>query len=266
MQSTNEELITVNEELESRNIELDELNNDLVNLLGNIQLPILMLGANLCIRQFTPPAERLLNLIGSDLGRPISNIKPNIEIPDLESSVLEVIDTMDTKVLELPDAQGHWYSVRIRPYKTLDNRIEGVVITFIDIDGIREAEQLRQSLQHEQRLATVVRDSNDAVTVQDFSGRILAWNPSAERIYGYPEKESLSMNIAAIMPEDDYIGMQKMLKRIRAGENIQPFETCRITRDGRRVKIWLAVSTLLNEQGVPTGIATTERPLEKCAL
>ena len=140
LQSTNEELATVNDELENRNVELAAANNDINNMLASINLPILMLGNDLRIRQFTPQAERLLNLIGSDLGRPIGNIKPNIEIPDLEAQVRRVIENLEVKSLELQDNAGHWYAVRLRPYKTLDHRIDGAVISFVDIDEIKDAE------------------------------------------------------------------------------------------------------------------------------
>src|SRR6185369_10507625 len=163
LQSTNEELATVNEELENRNTELASANNDLINLLANVNLPIVMLGQDLRIRQFTPQAEKLLNLISTDLGRPISNIKPNVNVPPLEQLVLEVIDSMSVRILDVQDDKGRWYSMRVRPYKTQDNRIEGVVVTFIDMDDRNKlTEHLQRALEQERRLATVVRDAPEA--------------------------------------------------------------------------------------------------------
>nr|WP_274608889.1 chemotaxis protein CheB [Lamprobacter modestohalophilus] len=131
LQSTNEELATVNDELENRNRELAQTNNDLVNLLSSVELPILILSADLSIRQFTEPAEALLNLIPADIGRRISHIKSHLEIPNLERLVLEVIDEKSLRTLEIEDDRGHGYSVRIRPYKTIDNRVDGAILVFI---------------------------------------------------------------------------------------------------------------------------------------
>ncbi|PYV42789.1 MAG: hypothetical protein DMG09_01755, partial [Acidobacteria bacterium] len=125
LQSTNEELNTVNEELENRNAELNQLNNDLHNLLTGLNIPIVVLGQDLRIRRFTASAERVFNLIRSDVGRPITDIKPNIEATDLERATLDVMDSLDTVEREVQDRQGFWYSMRIRPYRTADNKIDG---------------------------------------------------------------------------------------------------------------------------------------------
>jgi two-component system CheB/CheR fusion protein len=266
LQSTNEELATVNEELENRNAELSGSNNDFTNLLASVNLPILMLGHDLTIRQFTPQAEKLLNLIASDLGRPIGNIKPNIDIPDLEALVLEVIDTMTTKALEVRDKAGHWYSVRLRPYRTMDNRIDGAVITFIDIDTTKDMIRLQSALERERRLATVVRDANDAVTVIDFAGNILAWNPAAQRIYGYAEKDALRMNVERLIPKEDVGRFRQILATLRKGALVEAFETQRIRKDGSKLSVRVNVTALLDESGVPYGVATTECDLANIQL
>jgi two-component system CheB/CheR fusion protein len=137
LQSANEELTTVNEELQVRNLELTDLNNDLTNFLASMNIAIVMLGRNLRIRKFTPMAERVLNLIPTDVGRPVTDINLNIVIPDLSSQIMEVIDTMSIKELETQDKSGHWYHVQIRPYKTMDNKIDGAVLVFLDIDELK---------------------------------------------------------------------------------------------------------------------------------
>ncbi|MEJ2389515.1 MAG: PAS domain-containing protein, partial [Chromatiaceae bacterium] len=142
-----------------------------------------MLSEDLRIRRFTPPAQRLLNLIASDVGRPISDINPRFDQPDLGKLALEVIDALSPKTLEVRDPEGHSYSLRLRPYKTGDNRVAGAVLVCVDIT------ELRNHLAQERRLSTVVRDSNDAITVHDLDGRILAWNARAERLYGYTEAQ-----------------------------------------------------------------------------
>ncbi|MDR3590571.1 MAG: CheR family methyltransferase, partial [Negativicutes bacterium] len=139
LQSTNEELMTLNEELATRNMELNHVNNDMINLLRSISLPVLILSSDLRIRRFNSVAEKVFNLIGADVGRPISNIKPNVNIPDLEQASLQVIETLNSTEQEVQDRWGHWYSMQIRPYRTSENRIDGVIITFADIDVIKNS-------------------------------------------------------------------------------------------------------------------------------
>ncbi|MEG4587071.1 chemotaxis protein CheB [Microcoleus sp. MOSTC5] len=139
IQATNEELITTVEELRTRNLDLQQVNNDVTNLLASINIPILMLGNDLRIRSFTPMAQRLFNLISSDVGRPFSDIRVNLEIPNLEEMILEVIENLQTKEQEVQTQSGYWYALRIRPYRTAENQIEGVVMVLIDIDALKRS-------------------------------------------------------------------------------------------------------------------------------
>ena len=132
LQSTNEELNTVNEELHGRNEELSCVNSDLVNLLGSVQIAIVIVTTDMRIRRFTPMAERVLNLIPGDIGRPIGQIKPNVDLPDLEGMIGQVIDTVTPCEREVHDGQGNFFSLRIRPYKNLENRIDGAVLALFD--------------------------------------------------------------------------------------------------------------------------------------
>ncbi|GAO36155.1 chemotaxis protein CheR [Sulfuricella sp. T08] len=259
LQSTNEELSTINDEHENRNQELMSSNNDLANLLASVELAIVILSDDLRIRRFTPTAKALLNLIDADIGRPIGNIRPNVNILDLEKQVREVIDTMSAQSSEVQDRDGRCYTLSIRPYKTLDNRIEGVVMSFINIDSTKEAERIHRILQQERRLAAVVRDSSDAVTVQDFAGRILAWNRRAQEMYGYTEEEALQLNISVLTSQKNQEEMRDLIERLKRGEHIPPFKTTRITKDGREINVWLTVSVLLGESGNPTSLSTTEK-------
>lgn len=139
LQATNEELHTINEELHSRNGELGQINNDLQNLLSSINIPILMLDGELKIRRFTPLAQQLFNLIPTDLGRPFNDIQSNLVAIDLGAVIQETIDTLIVKKLEVQDRDGHWYSLRVRPYRTLDNRIDGATIGLFDIDTLKRS-------------------------------------------------------------------------------------------------------------------------------
>ncbi|MBD2243698.1 chemotaxis protein CheB [Nostoc sp. FACHB-888] len=158
IQATNEELNTTNEELRSRNLELHQVNNDLTNLLGSINIPILILTLDLRVRRFTPMAQRLFNLIPTDAGRPLSDIRANLNIPDLETLILEVLDTLSIKELEVQTLGGHWYNLRIRPYRTTENQIDGVVLVLIDIDGLkRNAESLEQARNYAEAIVETVQ-------------------------------------------------------------------------------------------------------------
>ena len=143
LQSTNEELNTVNEELHSRNEELTRVNSDLVNLLGSVDIPIVIVGSGLEIRRYTPKAEQLFNLIPGDVGRPIGQINPNFEIHDLEDLIRATIDKVTPHERELQDRAGRWQALRIRPYKGVDNRLDGAVLAVIDIDVAKRFEAQR---------------------------------------------------------------------------------------------------------------------------
>jgi two-component system CheB/CheR fusion protein len=139
IQATNEEMNTVNEELRHRTKEATQVSNDLQNLLNSINIPILMLGADLQIRQFTPAVEGIFNLISKDIGRPLSDITHKLKVPNLEQEILEVIRTLNLKTAEIQDRDGHWYHLRIRPYRTIDNKIDGAVLVLIDIDNLKRS-------------------------------------------------------------------------------------------------------------------------------
>jgi len=187
IQATNEELSTINEELRSRNLELNQVNNDLRNLLSSINIPILMLGGDLRIRRFTPLAERLFNLIPSDVGRPFSNIHPNIDVPNLLPLILEVIDTLSIQELEVQDREGHWYSLRIRPYKTVENQIDGAVISLIDIDQLKHsAIALQDSRDY---AAAIVETVREPLVVLNSELRVITANRSFYQTFGVSSDE-----------------------------------------------------------------------------
>jgi two-component system CheB/CheR fusion protein len=158
LQSTNEELMTLNEELQNRNLELSDVNNDVYNLLRSIDIPVLILSSDFRIRRFNSVAEKVLNLISADVGRPINNIRPNIDIPDLEQASLEVIETLVNKELEVQDRWGHWYSMQIRPYKTTDNKIDGVIITLVDIHTLKNSfDDAQEACEYAEAIVETVR-------------------------------------------------------------------------------------------------------------
>jgi two-component system CheB/CheR fusion protein len=159
LQSTNEELNTVNEELHGRNEELSRLNSDLMNLLGSVQIAIVIVSSDLRIRRFTPMAERVLNLLPGDVGRPIGHIKPNIDCPDLEQQIVHVIESVSPSEREVRDSQGNAYSLRIRPYKNIENRIDGAVLALFDIQDSQKTDRVDQAAQtYVEALTETVRE------------------------------------------------------------------------------------------------------------
>ena len=111
------------------------------------------------------------------------------------------------------------------------------------------------------RLAVVLKDSNDAITVHDLQGNIIAWNRGAEKMYGHNEAEALEMNIAQLVPPDKKIEAMEYLERIASGEIVESFETQRISKDGKILDVWLVITCLKDDSGAIDSIATTERDI-----
>src|SRR5919199_3266417 len=159
IQAVNEEMNTVNDELRRRTLEATQVSNDLQNLLSSINIPILMLGADLTIRQFTPAVEGIFNLISTDVGRPLSDINHKLNVPKLEQQILQVIRTLNLKAQEIQDRDGHWYDLRIRPYRTIDNKIDGAVLVLVDIDTLKRSNiQLIQARDYAEAIVETVRE------------------------------------------------------------------------------------------------------------
>ena len=153
--------------------------------------------------------------------------------------------------------------MRIVPYRTLDNVIEGVVITFMDIMEIKKSQEALRKANDLLRLAVVVRDSHDAVTVQDLDGRIIAWNTAAERIYGWSEAEALKMNIRDTIAENLRDAALDKIKQLVNSDVLEPYQVKRIAKDGHVVDVLLTASALLDKAGKIYAIATTEREVGK---
>jgi two-component system CheB/CheR fusion protein len=141
LQSANEELQTVNDELRQRNNVLTQTGNDLTNLLNSVHIPLLMLTSDLHIRQFTPPMQRLLNVRAADVGRSITEIRLQLSLENIAPILHEVLETLGTRELEVQDREGRWHLLRVRPYRTAENKIEGLVIVMVDIDQLRRSQQ-----------------------------------------------------------------------------------------------------------------------------
>jgi two-component system, chemotaxis family, CheB/CheR fusion protein len=174
IQASNEELNTINDELQRRNVESTHVSNDLQNLLGSINIPILMLGGDLRIRRFTPAVEGIFSLISTDVGRSLSDITHKLIVPDLEQQILEVIRTLKFKFQEVQDRDGYWYDLQIRPYRTIDNKIDGAVLVLVDINELKLiAQQLTEAKNYAE---TIVETVAQPLLVLDLNLRAITAN------------------------------------------------------------------------------------------
>jgi two-component system CheB/CheR fusion protein len=260
IQSANEELQTVNAELLTKVEELARANSDTQNLISSTQVAIVFLDGDLRIRSFTPAVSDIFKLIPTDLGRRITDFAHQIPSEDLATEIQEVLRTLSSSERYARLKGGKWYIMRILPYRSVENVVAGAVMTFTDITQIkRNEESLREAEAESRRLATVVRDSNDAITVMGLDGQILAWNRGAERMYGYTEAEALEMNTRELIPEDHQAETFVLSQSISRAEEIPSFQTQRICKDGRRLAVSVTLTLLRDEKGSDWGIATTER-------
>jgi two-component system CheB/CheR fusion protein len=263
LQSVNEELGTVNTELQNKVADLSRSNNDMNNLLAGTGIGTIFVDHQLRIQRFTPTVTQVINLIRTDVGRPVSHIVSNLVGYDrLVADVREVLDSLVPKEVEVQTQAGTWYLLRIRPYRTLENVIEGAVITFTEITEIKKAQAALRESEDLRRLAVVVRDAHDAIAVHDLEGRILAWNPGAERMYGWSEAEALAMNIRDLIPESRREETLAVLRKLSRAEVMEPYRMPRIAKDGRIVEVWLTATALVNDSGGVYAIATTERKVQ----
>jgi two-component system CheB/CheR fusion protein len=185
LQSTNEELTTLNEEMQNRNAELSSANNDLLNLLGQVDIPVVMVSNDMRIRRFSPPAHKVLNLMPSDIGRRLGQIRPNLDLQDLEPIVHEVIEREVPIQREVRTKEGVWHILHVRPYETWDHKIEGAVISLQNVDALkRVADQTRQYAD------AVIENARVPTLVLDGELRITVANPAFYRVFGLTAAET----------------------------------------------------------------------------
>ena len=254
LQSTNEELATVNSELQNKVDEFSKANNDLNNLLAATEIASIFLGTDLCIKRYTPAAARIISLIQSDIGRPLSDLKTSFPDVDFSGQAGNVLRNLNTVEIEILSKDLIWYAMKVMPYRTTENVIDGVVITLVDIDKAKQADKVN-------RLATVLEDSNDAVAVLDLKANILAWNKGARCMYGWTELEALKMNFTRVVPEDRRREITSLTEKLKRGVSMKPFKTRRKAKDGKILDVWTTVTSLKDEKSQTIEIAITERDL-----
>jgi two-component system CheB/CheR fusion protein len=240
LQSANEELTTLNDELKIRNAELSQLTSDLTNLLASLDIPLVMVGKDLRIRRFTPAMEPLLNLIASDLGRALTDLRSNLHVPDLPHVLEEVIARAQPTYREIQDAAGHWYTMRVLPYVGPENTIDGAVLLLVDIDAIKRSRDYTAALVETVREPLVVltadlhvRSANKAfyetfqVTAAETENRLFyelshgQWNIPTLR-QALEDILLRNSRFEDLEVEQEFVGVGRKVLRLNAHQVAQP--------------------------------------------
>lgn len=252
MQSLNEELQTVNAELQSKVDEFSRVNNDMKNLLNSTDIATLFLDKELNIRRFTNQATRIFKLIKSDIGRPFTDQVSALVYPELASDAVEVLRTLVFIEKQKPTRDGRWFFIRIMPYRTLDDRIEGLVITFINITDLKQTEVKLHETEQINRL--LIKSSSDVIIELSADLDILEFSPEAEVFFGKTREETLSRSFFQMfVPEPAH---KKIAKDLAQLNNEWPGGVIKmevITAGGEKKEVEWSASVLQNNLKKATG-------------
>ncbi len=256
LQSVNEELETVNSELKKKLEELDSANGDLQNLFQSTRLATVFVDRELRIKKFTPAAVEVFRLIDGDVGRPIADIAPRFQGGDLVEEIRRVLRTLAIQERQVHvEEAGSWYLLRILPYRTIEDVIDGVVVTFLDITELKRVEGQRETL------AAIVDSSQDGIIGKTLDGVITSWNAGAERLYGYSAREAVGRMLELIVPPDQRSLMAAVFEKLRQGIKVDPFETSRVRKNGERFDISLTFSPIRDAGGRLVGASGIDRDI-----
>ena len=210
LQSSNEELTTVNEELQNRNIELSTANNDLLNVLENVNIAVVLVNNDVRIRRFTPAAQKLLNLLSTDVGRYLSEIRSNLDLPNLEEIARQTIETTGIQETEVRDSAGVWYLLRSFPYKTFENKIEGAVISFQDIHALKRLVEETRAYAD-----TLIATAREAILILDANLNVVLANPAFYAAFNVSPAQTVNRPIFELGNRQwDIPGLRKLLETI----------------------------------------------------
>ncbi|HJZ39883.1 MAG TPA: chemotaxis protein CheB [Bacteroidales bacterium] len=253
MQSLNEELQTVNAELQSKVDDFTRVNNDMKNLLNSTDIATLFLDKELNIRRYTNQATKIFKLIKSDIGRPFTDQVSDLIYPELAADALEVLRTLIFIQKAIPTKDGRWFTVRIMPYRTLDDRIDGLVITFINTSDLRQVEvKLHET---EQLSSLLLNSSADVIIKLSYDLKILEFNPEAEKFFDKKHKEAVDQNfIQLFIPEPVQKKVEKDLFK-QLGQLLEGRYKMTVKASGGRTPVleW-SVNLLFNTLNMPSGL------------
>ncbi|HXW07996.1 MAG TPA: chemotaxis protein CheB [Vicinamibacterales bacterium] len=261
LQSLNEELRTVNQELKIKVEEQAQANDDIQNLINSTEIGTIFLDRSMRIKFFSPPAREIFTLIPADRGRPLFDISSSLREPDLRPEIERVLDRLERVEREVRLRGDRWQLMRVLPYRTTDDRIDGVVLTFVDITPIKQAaDRLRAS---QGRLRLVLESVTEyAIFTTDAHGHIDSWNPGAARAFGYAEAEILGRSAALLFTTDDRdrgVFEDEMRRAVDDGRSID--ERWHVRKDGSRFFASGSASPLRDEQGGLMGFVKVCRDL-----
>ena len=253
MQSLNEELQTVNAELTSKVEDFSRVNNDMKNLLNSTDIATLFLDKDLNIRRFTNEATKIFKLINSDIGRPFTDQVSDLVYPDLSTDALEVLRTLVYIQKQIPAKDGRWFSIRIMPYRTFDDRIDGLVITFVNNSDMKHLEG--ELLETEQMHQLILNSSSDVIIRLSTEWKVLEFNPEAEKFFGKKHKAVINQNyIPMFVPEKMQIKVEHDLNEILQ-KGLNASYKMQVHADGVEMPVveWSA-HVLLNNFKKPAGM------------
>ena len=257
LQSVNEELYTVNSEYQRKIVELTELNADIDNLLVHTEVGVVFLDRELRIRKFTPHMAQTFHLTPADVGRELSSFASTLDDPQLLADVKAVRDGGQPVVREVRDHTGAYLLLRILPYRTASKKIDGVVLSLVDVSVLKAAEaELR-------RLSRVFQDGADPIVIEDLDGRIVDANDETIRTFGYSRDELIGQPSAILMPADARPEGDLLRARCLKQDHVRNVETSRQRKDGQRIPVLMTLSLLTDEERRPTGIAAIAKDIAK---
>ena len=240
LESSNEELTTVNDEITHRNAELSVLGSDLINVQNSARLVMVLLGRDLKVRRFSEQAAKQFSLVVADIGRPIGHVRHRLELPDLESLIGEVIDSVRSQERELQDKDGRWFTLQVRPYVTLDNRVDGAVLVLTDIDTLKRSEQALQVSEGHYR-SMVAATSVGVSEADPASGRLLRVNERLAQMLGYAALDLLEKTVVELTHADDRQNYWDGFARLVQGQSASYESEQRLLHKDRSV-VWVHVT------------------------
>jgi two-component system, chemotaxis family, CheB/CheR fusion protein len=256
LQSINEELTTVNQELKSKVDELGHSNSDMQNLMDATAIATVFLDRELRVTRYTPSAVTLFNLIATDLGRPLADLATRLDYPELSEDAGRVLERLVPIEREVGLPSGSWFMARMLPYRTIEDHIAGVVVSFIDITERKRAEEVRLWL------SAVVASSTDAIISFAMDRTILSWNAGAERIFGYTAHEAIGKPMSLLAPDAESESAD-IIRRLRAGQPVSELQTARRRKDGTAIHVAVSISPIKDVEGKVLGGTAVARDISQ---
>jgi len=258
MQSLNEELQTVNVELLSKVDEFSRVNNDMKNLLNSTDIATLFLDKELNIRRYTNQTTKIFKLIKSDIGRPFTDQASDLDYPELVDDALEVLRTLAFIQKQISTKDGRCFSIRIMPYRTFDDRIDGLVITFFNMSGQKQIEaQLNESIQMYRMLLNL---SSDKIIKLSTELKVVEFNTEAEKFFNKKREDILDLSfIQSFIPEPEQKKTEKELKKLFIETKDSKFKLKVITDKGQIQDIEWSANVILNDQKIPAGLILSSK-------